>query len=183
MLSPLAAAAISNQTIQESMRLVMMVRAYQVRAPAAAATPARGEAARWAARRAAPWAKQAAWRCSERQLVRSMQPGSRPYRVAGQGLLQRTGSCGARAPPMAGGLAHARRVAHTYINTCVHTHPPTHFTHTLHTLKHTTAPRPAPQVNGHFAANLDPLGLEARPHNPELDPASYGFTQADMDRE
>lgn len=29
-MSPLAAAAISNQTIQESMRLVMMVRAYQV---------------------------------------------------------------------------------------------------------------------------------------------------------
>jgi hypothetical protein len=30
MVSPLVAAAISNQTIQESMRLVMMVRAYQV---------------------------------------------------------------------------------------------------------------------------------------------------------
>ena len=39
------------------------------------------------------------------------------------------------------------------------------------------------QVNGHFAAKLDPLELEARPRNPELDPASYGFSEADMDRE
>ncbi|GBF89902.1 hypothetical protein Rsub_02606 [Raphidocelis subcapitata] len=39
------------------------------------------------------------------------------------------------------------------------------------------------QVNGHFAASLDPLGLDQRPHNPELDPASYGFSEADMDRE
>ena len=29
--SPLSAAAVSNQTIQESMRLLLMVRAYQVR--------------------------------------------------------------------------------------------------------------------------------------------------------
>lgn len=39
------------------------------------------------------------------------------------------------------------------------------------------------QVNGHFAADLDPLGLEKRPHNRELDTASYGFTEADLDRE
>lgn len=39
------------------------------------------------------------------------------------------------------------------------------------------------QVNGHFAATLDPLGLDARPKNLELDPASYGFTEADLDRE
>lgn len=39
------------------------------------------------------------------------------------------------------------------------------------------------QVNGHFAASLDPLGLDQRPPNPELDPASYGFSEADMDRE
>ncbi|KAF8071292.1 ogdh [Scenedesmus sp. PABB004] len=39
------------------------------------------------------------------------------------------------------------------------------------------------QVNGHFAATLDPLGLDKRPPNPELDPASYGFTDADLDRE
>ncbi len=39
------------------------------------------------------------------------------------------------------------------------------------------------QVNGHFASKLDPLGLDNRPPNPELDPASFGFTEADMDRE
>lgn len=30
-LSPLAAASVSNQTIQESMRLLLLIRAYQVR--------------------------------------------------------------------------------------------------------------------------------------------------------
>jgi len=38
------------------------------------------------------------------------------------------------------------------------------------------------RIRGHLAADLDPLGLrEATPH-PELDPKSYGFTEADMDR-
>ncbi len=38
------------------------------------------------------------------------------------------------------------------------------------------------RVRGHLLANLDPLGLaNAEPH-PELDPASYGFTEADLDR-
>ena len=36
---------------------------------------------------------------------------------------------------------------------------------------------------GHFAANLDPLGLENRPPPVELDPAFYGFTDADLDRQ
>lgn len=39
------------------------------------------------------------------------------------------------------------------------------------------------QVSGHFAAQLDPLGLDKRPPYPTLDPAFYGFTEADMDRE
>jgi hypothetical protein len=39
------------------------------------------------------------------------------------------------------------------------------------------------QVNGHFAATLDPLGLDTRPPHDELDPKSFGFTEADMDRE
>lgn len=39
------------------------------------------------------------------------------------------------------------------------------------------------QVNGHFAATLDPLGLDTRPPHDELDPHSFGFTEADMDRE
>lgn len=39
------------------------------------------------------------------------------------------------------------------------------------------------QVNGHFIAKLDPLGIEQRPIPPELDPALYGFSEKDMDRE
>ncbi|MBI3503759.1 MAG: 2-oxoglutarate dehydrogenase E1 component, partial [Proteobacteria bacterium] len=38
------------------------------------------------------------------------------------------------------------------------------------------------RVRGHLDANLDPLGLTKREPHPELDPASYGFTEADMDR-
>jgi 2-oxoglutarate dehydrogenase E1 component len=38
------------------------------------------------------------------------------------------------------------------------------------------------RVRGHLAANLDPLGIEKREFHSELDPASYGFTQADYDR-
>jgi 2-oxoglutarate dehydrogenase E1 component len=38
------------------------------------------------------------------------------------------------------------------------------------------------RVRGHLIADLDPLRLsEPEPH-PELDPATYGFTEADMDR-
>jgi 2-oxoglutarate dehydrogenase E1 component len=39
------------------------------------------------------------------------------------------------------------------------------------------------RVRGHLLANLDPLGLEQTPNHPELDPASYGFTEADMNKE
>ncbi len=35
---------------------------------------------------------------------------------------------------------------------------------------------------GHLEADLDPLGLMRRDPHPELDPANYGFTQADMQR-
>jgi 2-oxoglutarate dehydrogenase E1 component len=38
------------------------------------------------------------------------------------------------------------------------------------------------RVRGHLAANLDPLGLEPPEDHPELDPKSYGFTEADWDR-
>jgi 2-oxoglutarate dehydrogenase E1 component len=40
-----------------------------------------------------------------------------------------------------------------------------------------------PQVSGHFAANLDPLGLDIRPVPQLLDPAYYGFKETDLDRE
>lgn len=39
------------------------------------------------------------------------------------------------------------------------------------------------QVMGHFASQLDPLGSDARPSPAELDPAFYGFSEADLDRE
>ena len=38
------------------------------------------------------------------------------------------------------------------------------------------------RIRGHLAANLDPLGLRDHGHLPELDPKSYGFVEADMDR-
>ena len=38
------------------------------------------------------------------------------------------------------------------------------------------------RVRGHLVAQIDPLGLP-RPELPELDPAFYGFTEADLDRE
>ena len=37
------------------------------------------------------------------------------------------------------------------------------------------------RVRGHLEANLDPLGLNKVEAHPELDPASYGFTEADYD--
>lgn len=36
------------------------------------------------------------------------------------------------------------------------------------------------QVRGHLMADLDPLGLKERGYHPELDPKTYGFTDADM---
>ncbi|PHZ84008.1 2-oxoglutarate dehydrogenase E1 component [Paremcibacter congregatus] len=38
------------------------------------------------------------------------------------------------------------------------------------------------RVRGHLHANLDPLELEDRPYHTELDPATYGFGENDMDR-
>src|SRR4029079_19143093 len=38
------------------------------------------------------------------------------------------------------------------------------------------------RIRGHFHANLDPLGLEPKKDDEELDPRSYGFGDADMDR-
>ena len=38
------------------------------------------------------------------------------------------------------------------------------------------------RMRGHLEAQLDPLGLEPPAPHPELDPASYGFTEADLDR-
>jgi 2-oxoglutarate dehydrogenase E1 component len=38
------------------------------------------------------------------------------------------------------------------------------------------------RVRGHLEAQLDPLGLTTPKAHPELDPKTYGFTEADMDR-
>jgi len=38
------------------------------------------------------------------------------------------------------------------------------------------------RIRGHLIAELDPLGLRDHGHRPELDPKSYGFTEADLDR-
>jgi len=38
------------------------------------------------------------------------------------------------------------------------------------------------RVRGHLAADLDPLGLEKKKAHPELEPASYGFTERDYER-
>jgi len=40
----------------------------------------------------------------------------------------------------------------------------------------------AHRIRGHLAADLDPLGMRETSAHPELDPASYGFAEADMDR-
>ena len=38
------------------------------------------------------------------------------------------------------------------------------------------------RIRGHLDADLDPLGMQDTTPHPELDPKSYGFTEADMDR-
>ena len=38
------------------------------------------------------------------------------------------------------------------------------------------------RIRGHFFAKLDPLGIEAPRDREELDPRTYGFTDADFDR-
>ncbi len=38
------------------------------------------------------------------------------------------------------------------------------------------------RIRGHLVADLDPLGMQDQTPHPELDPKSYGFTDADMDR-
>ena len=39
------------------------------------------------------------------------------------------------------------------------------------------------KVRGGLLADLDPLGLEGRIAHPDLDPATYGFTEDDFDRD
>ncbi len=38
------------------------------------------------------------------------------------------------------------------------------------------------RIRGHLAADLDPLGLTENVPHPELDPRTYGFSEADLDR-
>jgi 2-oxoglutarate dehydrogenase E1 component len=38
------------------------------------------------------------------------------------------------------------------------------------------------RIRGHLVADLDPLGMRENTPHPELDPASYGFAESDLDR-
>ncbi len=38
------------------------------------------------------------------------------------------------------------------------------------------------RIRGHLIADIDPLGMRSKTPHPELDPKTYGFTEADMDR-
>jgi len=38
------------------------------------------------------------------------------------------------------------------------------------------------RIRGHLVADLDPLGMRSTTPHPELDPRTYGFSDADMDR-
>ena len=38
------------------------------------------------------------------------------------------------------------------------------------------------RIRGHLQASLDPLDLVEKTYHPELDPETYGFTDADLDR-
>ena len=38
------------------------------------------------------------------------------------------------------------------------------------------------RVRGHLVADVNPLGVDAVPYHPDLDPATYGFTLWDLDR-
>ncbi len=38
------------------------------------------------------------------------------------------------------------------------------------------------RIRGHLVADLDPLGMRSQTPHPELDPRTYGFSDADMDR-
>lgn len=38
------------------------------------------------------------------------------------------------------------------------------------------------RIRGHLIADIDPLGMRDQTPHPELDPKSYGFTDADLDR-
>jgi len=39
------------------------------------------------------------------------------------------------------------------------------------------------RLRGHIIADLDPLGLDVLPPHPDMEPETYGFTEADLDRE
>ena len=148
--SPLSAAAVSNQTIQESMRLLLMVRAFQVTGHYAGGCCALGGGGR-----VGGWV--------------GGQPGCCDGWLAG-------GRAGAR-----GGRRWLLLLAACRCIPCC-------------CRRHGLLPRDAASAcdgSGapccaccvRCAAQLDPLGIDERPPVKELDPAYYGFTEKDLDRE
>jgi 2-oxoglutarate dehydrogenase E1 component len=64
----------------------------------------------------------------------------------------------------------------------VHTHAHSHARARALTHTHSLSRPLIVQARGHIRADLDPLGLHRLPPPKELDPATYGFAEADLDR-
>lgn len=164
--APLTAAAISNQTIQESMRLLLLVRAYQVRRYKAVENQgAQGLGGSscsgcftcftcaWLSR------KEAA--CSGELQRRRRQRAHWCALVEGRVRQLTAPAAEAPARQQTAGRSSVRLWTQREVHSLI----------------------PLRQVNGHFMADLDPLGLDQRPMPVELDPALYGFSDKDLDRE
>ncbi|KAA5606541.1 2-oxoglutarate dehydrogenase E1 component [Roseospira marina] len=103
------------------------------------------------------------WNRQDRAVIGTLDPDAEPAKEALKGGAKGKGK-GTAAPAEAAPSTEAMRA------------------HTLDSIRALMMIR-AYRVRGHLEAQLDPLGLnEPEPH-PELDYRSYGFTDADLDRE